>query len=70
MELCFTDEMSKVILEEHQYVQPGQVATLRVYLAESVKRAGVVKEDDILTKRELLEHSKPHIARLERPHIL
>lgn len=50
------------MLEEHQALLPGHVATLRVYLADSVKRAVVVKEDDILTKKELLEHSKVSAA--------
>ena len=57
VELCFTDEMSKVILPEHQqHLEHGEVATLRVYVTKDAKRAVVVKEDDLLTKGELLQH--------------
>ena len=39
-------------------MEPGQLATLRVYVVDAVKRAVVVKYDDHLTKRELHEHHK------------
>ena len=34
VELFFTDDIAKVILEEDQFVQPGDVATLRVYISD------------------------------------
>ena len=60
IELCFADHMSKVILEEDQYddIYEGQVATLRVYVTAAAKRAVVVKEDDLLTKKEIAYHIK------------
>ena len=52
IELCFDEDMESIILDEHQSVGQGEIATLRVYLSsEANKRAGVVKEDDFLTIR-------------------
>ena len=58
VELCFTSDMAKVILSEHQSLHHGEVATLRVYLSDAVKRTVVVKDDDILTKLELQTHQR------------
>ena len=59
VELCFPAEMASIILDEQQLngMQAGEVATLRVYIAQSVKRAVVIKEDDILTKKDLEANS-------------
>ena len=63
--------MSKVILDEPQHYSmlPDEIATLRVYLSEKAKRAVVVKEDDLLTKRDLQDHahevSKATLAELK-----
>eukprot|EP00959_Pyramimonas_sp_CCMP1952_P368885 7726752-Pyramimonas_sp.AAC.1 len=48
VELCFTTEMSKVVLSEQQLMllDVDRVATMRVYVATVAKRAAVVKEDD------------------------
>ena len=62
IEVCFTDEVVKAILEEHQEVVPGEVATLRVYVTNAATRSVVIKDDDILTKDELQAH-----AMLPRP---
>ncbi len=59
-ELCFTNEMAPVVLGEDQYqqLQADEVVTMRVYLSANTKRAVVVKEDDLLNKKELQAHSK------------
>ena len=51
--------MAPVVLNEdqHQWFQSDDVATMRVYLSANTKRAVVVKEDDLLNKKELLAHS-------------
>jgi hypothetical protein len=58
-ELCFTTDMAPVVLNEdqHQWFQSDDVATMRVYLSANTKRAVVVKEDDLLNKKELLAHA-------------
>ena len=60
IELCFTTEMSNIILDESQYdaMRPDDVATLRVYISAQSKRSVVVKEDDILSKREILDNAE------------
>ena len=60
IELCFDPEMSKVILNEPQHdgMLPDEIATLRVYLSEKAKRAVGVKEDDLLTQRDLQDHAQ------------
>ena len=57
VELCFTDDMSNIILAEHQRLHTGDIATLRVYVTQAAKRAVVVKDDDILTRQELKDHA-------------
>ena len=53
VELCFTSDMSPIVLSEAQLASmtPGDIATMRVYISANVKRSVVVKEDDLLTKR-------------------
>ncbi len=60
VEVCFTSAMAPVILDEHQLstLKPDEVATMRIYISANAKRAVVIKEDDLLTKKELLAHSK------------
>eukprot|EP00959_Pyramimonas_sp_CCMP1952_P056923 1188549-Pyramimonas_sp.AAC.1 len=55
VELCFTAEMSKVVLSEQQRVilDADGVITMRVYLTAAAKRAAVVKGDDLLTKADI-----------------
>ena len=58
VELCFTTDMAKVILSEQEHKNldvSKEIATLRVYISENVKKAVVIKEDDLLTKKEILE---------------
>ena len=58
VELCFTSDMSPIVLSEAQHTSmtPGDIATMRVYISANIKRAVVVKEDDLLTKKELAHH--------------
>ena len=60
VEICFSDDMAPVILgeDQHNKLQPDEIATLRVYISENTKRAVVVKEDDLLSKKELQAHAK------------
>jgi len=60
VELCFTPDMSKLILSEDQFdnVSTNEQVTLRVYIAEDIKRTVVIKEDDLLTKQEMFKHAK------------
>ena len=58
VELIFPGNMGKLVLDEqHQQMQPGQEAALRIYASAQTKRAAVAKEDDLLTKQELLKHA-------------
>ena len=56
-ELCFDEHVSKAILDEGVLLQPGEIATLRVYHSVAAKKAVVIKDDDILTKKELAFHA-------------
>ena len=55
VELQFTPGMSPVILtkEQNHLIRPDQLATLRVYISANIKRAVVIKDDDLLTKKEI-----------------
>lgn len=55
VELHFTREMAKVILQEDVELADDEIATSRVYISDYDKRAVVAKDDDILTKREILK---------------
>ena len=55
--MCFDEHMSKAILDEGVILQPGEIATLRVYHSAAAKKAVVIKDDDILTKKELAFHA-------------
>eukprot|EP00959_Pyramimonas_sp_CCMP1952_P125578 2625909-Pyramimonas_sp.AAC.1 len=52
VELCFTTEMSKVVLSEQQHMllDADRVTAMRVYSTAAAKRAAVVMEDDLLAK--------------------
>eukprot|EP00959_Pyramimonas_sp_CCMP1952_P002791 57528-Pyramimonas_sp.AAC.1 len=51
VELCFTAEMSKVVLsEQHMILDADRVAFMRVYVTAAAKQAAVVMEDDLLAK--------------------
>ena len=54
-ELCFTADMSKVILDEQQLAdfKEGEIAAVGAYVAASIKMAVVVKEDDLPTKQDI-----------------
>ena len=60
VELCFTMDMAPIVLDEDQYrnMYNYEVATMRVYISQNTKRAVVVKEDDLLSKRELQVHAR------------
>ncbi len=60
VEMCFTTDMAPVILDEAQIanLKPGEIATLRVYISANTKRAVVVKEDDLLSKKEIEQNHK------------
>jgi hypothetical protein len=60
VEICFTHDMAPIILDENQYNRflIDDEATLRVYISAEIKRAVVVKEDDLMSKKELLQHAK------------
>ena len=51
----------KLILPESQKVGLDEIATLRVYINKAVKRTVVIKEDDLLTRKELVENA-PAVA--------
>ena len=59
VELCFTAEMAPIILDEEQHLamESNQIATLRIYVSQNIKRAVVVKEDNILNKKELEQNA-------------
>ena len=57
VELCFTADLAQTVLADDQQLGVGEIATMRVYVAAAVKRTVVVKEDDILTRAELLKHA-------------
>ena len=58
VELCFTTDMAPIVLNEDQYngLDAVDVATMRVYISENTKRAVVVKEDDLLSKKDFQIH--------------
>ena len=51
----FTTDMASILLSEDEWNdwQPDDLATLRVYVTVDSKRAVVVKEDDLLSKKDL-----------------
>lgn len=50
--------MSPVIFEEHQHLETGDIATIRICVTASSKRAVIVKDDDLLTKKEIRDNDK------------
>eukprot|EP00959_Pyramimonas_sp_CCMP1952_P047671 995168-Pyramimonas_sp.AAC.1 len=60
VELCFTPELSKVVLVQTQLAQldAGMVATMRVCVSSAAQCAVVVKEDDLLTKADIAAHPR------------
>ena len=50
--------MAPIILNEDQHnrLEEGDVATMRVYITADTKRAVVVKEDDLLSKKDFAGH--------------
>ena len=60
IELCFSKDMAQIILSEADLnnMKPQDQATMRVYISEKSKRAVVVKDDDLLSKAELLQYWK------------
>ena len=55
VDLRFPNEMASIILDEKAYnsMEDNDIATLSVYVAHSIERVVIIKEDDILTKKEL-----------------
>eukprot|EP00959_Pyramimonas_sp_CCMP1952_P357401 7484088-Pyramimonas_sp.AAC.1 len=55
VELCFTTDMSKVVLSEQQRMlfDADRATTMRVCVTAAAERAVVVKEDDLLTKADI-----------------
>jgi len=60
VELCFTNTMAPIVVDETQHanLKPGEIATMRVYISANTKRAVVVKEDDLLSKKEIEQNYK------------
>ena len=60
VELCFTPEMAQNVLSEQQFdsLKSDDVATMRVYISAESKRTVVVKEDDLLSKKDMELHWK------------
>ena len=58
VELCFTPEMAQNVLSEQQFdsLKSDDVATMRVYISAESKRTVVVKEDDLLSKKDMELH--------------
>eukprot|EP00959_Pyramimonas_sp_CCMP1952_P450128 9425186-Pyramimonas_sp.AAC.1 len=52
VELCFTTEMSKVVVSEQQRMtlDADPVTTMRVYVTAAANRAVVVEEDDLFAE--------------------
>ena len=50
--------MTAVFSEEGQTVGDGEILTIRVYATIAAKRAVVVKDGDLLTKKEMKEHHR------------
>ena len=50
--------MASIVLNEDQHnrFDEGDVATMRVYITADTKRAVVVKEDDLLSKKDFAAH--------------
>ena len=48
--------------QQHNMPQPGTETTMRVYISENTKRTVVVKEDDLLSKKELISNA-PEVAK-------
>ena len=59
LEMCFPGEMAPIILDEQpsNEMKDEDLATLRVYVAQSIKRAIVMKENHIWSKKEIGAHS-------------
>lgn len=58
VELCFATSLVPGILDEFQVASTTakDVATLKVDILEGTKRAVVMKEDDLLSKKDLQAH--------------
>ena len=69
MEVLYDKAVQQSILDEGQWPNYGEVATLRVYVSKEIKRSVVVKDDDTLNKKELLQHPK-EVASATRDEIL
>ena len=65
IDIELTNDMAPIILDERQYnyysdyhQHHNYVPALRVYIAKAIKRAVVIKDDDLLTHKEVLQHAQ------------
>jgi len=58
IEICVDQDMAMMILEEEQWngMTENDIATIRVYVSANAKKAVVVKEDDLLTKKDFTDN--------------
>ena len=69
VEILYDKLAQQTILDEGQWPQEGEVTTLRVYVTKETKRSVVVKEDDTLNKKDLMQHPK-EVAQATKDEIL
>ena len=58
IDLDVTSEMPKLFLNEDQVLPEGHHAALRVYVTNAAKRVVVVKDDDIMTRKEIWDNQR------------
>ena len=58
VELETIPELANIILQEDQQLDGGETAAIRVCISKDIKRAVVIKEDDLLTKQEIKENER------------
>ena len=57
IEIEIDDNMAPALLDEGQFVDDKHMAILQVYVTKAAKKSVVIKDDDLLTKQEMLKHS-------------
>ena len=57
VEIYYTGDTWKLLDDVHTAPREGEVVVLRIYHSEQVKRSVVVKDDDTLTKEEMIKFS-------------
>ena len=69
VEILCDKAVQQSILDEGQWPVDDEAASLRVYVSKEIKRSVVVKDDDTLNKKDLLQHPK-EVAAATRDEIL